>query len=240
MTFALALVAGRVAGETGVTPIGAMGKITQLLFGALEPGNAAANLMAATVTGGAASQTGDLLHDLKTGALLGASPRQQAYAQAAGAVAGALVASAGYLILVPDARVLGVSDEWPAPAVLTWKAVAEVFMHGLEAMPEGAAEAMFLAGSLGVLLAVLEKVLPSRWARWIPSPAAMGLAGTLPLWNALSLFAGGLASVLGHRWSRAWSTRFLIIVASGLIAGESLAGVGLAIETVISDLAAGR
>ncbi|MCP4739172.1 MAG: OPT family oligopeptide transporter, partial [Bosea sp.] len=33
LTFALAIVAGRVSGETGVTPVGAMGKVTQLSFG---------------------------------------------------------------------------------------------------------------------------------------------------------------------------------------------------------------
>src|SRR5690606_37404388 len=80
MTFLLAIVAGRVTGETNITPIGPMGKITQLTFGVLSPGNAATNLMAANVTGGAASQCGDLLHDLKAGLMLGASPRQQAIA----------------------------------------------------------------------------------------------------------------------------------------------------------------
>ncbi len=43
--FLLSVVAARATGETDVTPIGAMGKITQLLFGVLVPGNAAANLM---------------------------------------------------------------------------------------------------------------------------------------------------------------------------------------------------
>ncbi len=58
--FLLSVVAARATGETGVTPIGAMGKITQLLFGGLVPGNAAANLMTATVTAGAASHSADL------------------------------------------------------------------------------------------------------------------------------------------------------------------------------------
>ena len=38
LSFALALVACRVTGETDTTPVGAMGKITQLTFGALSPG----------------------------------------------------------------------------------------------------------------------------------------------------------------------------------------------------------
>ena len=58
-----------------------MGKVTQLIFGVLSPENVAGNLMAANVTGGAGSQCGDMLHDLKTGLLIGASPRQQALSQ---------------------------------------------------------------------------------------------------------------------------------------------------------------
>ena len=59
LTFVLAIVAGRVTGETGLTPIGPMGKVTQLTFGFISPGDATANLMAANVTGGAASQCGE-------------------------------------------------------------------------------------------------------------------------------------------------------------------------------------
>ncbi len=50
LSFALALVACRVTGETDTTPIGAMGKVTQLTFGALNPGNVNVNLMSANIT----------------------------------------------------------------------------------------------------------------------------------------------------------------------------------------------
>src|ERR1019366_1938342 len=49
MSFVLALVACRVTGETDTTPIGAMGKVTQLTFGALNPGNMNVNLMSANI-----------------------------------------------------------------------------------------------------------------------------------------------------------------------------------------------
>ena len=58
MAFGLATVAARVVGETGIPPIGALGKIAQLGSGALVPGSISANLMGANVTGGAAGQTG--------------------------------------------------------------------------------------------------------------------------------------------------------------------------------------
>ena len=81
MSFFLALVACRVTGETDTTPIGAMGKVTQLTFGVLSPGNMNVNLMAANITSGSAIAAADLLTDLKSGYLLGANPRKQFLAQ---------------------------------------------------------------------------------------------------------------------------------------------------------------
>src|SRR5690606_29786823 len=74
LSFVLAIVAARVSGETGITPIGAMGKITQLTYGLVTPGDVTANLMSANVTGGAAGQCADLMHDLRTGQIVGATP----------------------------------------------------------------------------------------------------------------------------------------------------------------------
>ena len=73
LSSSLALVACRVTGETDTTPVGAMGKVTQLLFGGLSPGNMNVNLMAANITAGAATSSADLLTDLKSGYLLGAT-----------------------------------------------------------------------------------------------------------------------------------------------------------------------
>lgn len=230
LTFGLAVVAGRVSGETAITPVGPMGKVTQLLFGVLAPGNPVANLMAANVTGGAASQTGDLLHDLKTGLLLGAKARLQALAQLCGAMAGALVGSAAYLVLVPDPKAQLLTEEWPAPAAAAWKGVAEVFMKGLESMPAGTVMAMSWAGGLGVVLAVAEKRLPKKVARWVPSPASLGLAFVIPAWNSMSMFLGAVLGFGVTRFFAAWSARFLIVVAAGIIAGESLTGVVVAMQ----------
>ncbi|MGR8950013.1 MAG: OPT/YSL family transporter, partial [Gammaproteobacteria bacterium] len=73
LAFVLAAVAARVVGETGIAPIGAVGKISQLACAGFAPGNAVTNLMGANVAGGAAGQCADLLNDLKAGSLIGAS-----------------------------------------------------------------------------------------------------------------------------------------------------------------------
>lgn len=233
LTFVLALVAARVSGETNITPVGAMGKVTQLAFAILSPGNPAANLMSANVTGGAASQCADLMHDLKTGHMLGAQPRAQFIAQVCGALAGALVGCAGYLLLVKDPATQLLTDEWPAPSVASWKAVAELFMQGTSALPPGAVQGMIVGGLAGIVMAVLEKTLPKRIRNWVPSPTSVGLAFVIPAYNAISMFLGAIAAWALGRWVPNWSTRFLLIFASGLIAGESLSGVVLAVMEIL-------
>lgn len=233
MTFVLAVVAGRVSGETGVNPVGAMGKVTQLVFGVLAPGQAAPNLMAANVTAGAASQCGDLLHDLKTGKLIGAVPRQQAVAQTFGVLAGAAMGALGYLVIVRDPSML-MTDEWPAPAVAQWKAVAEIFMKGLESMPAGALPAMAIGAAAGFVLAVVEKLAPAKAKMWVPSPASIGLAMVIPAFNSISMFLGAILALFAKRVAPKWTARFLIVLAAGIIAGESLTGVALAVKKILA------
>jgi OPT family oligopeptide transporter len=236
LTFILALVAARVSGETNITPVGAMGKVTQLFFAMLAPGQPAANLMSANVTGGAASQCADLMHDLKTGHMIGSPARPLFIAQIFGALAGALAGSAGYLILVPDPKKQLLTDTWPAPSVASWKAVAEIFMRGTDALPHGAVQGMLLGGLAGILLAVLEKTLPKKARLWVPSPTSLGLAFVIPAYNAISMFLGAMAAWVLGKWVPKWSTRFLIVFASGLIAGESLSGVVLAVREILAGV----
>ncbi|GMV41963.1 MAG: hypothetical protein AMXMBFR64_36790 [Myxococcales bacterium] len=234
LTFVLALVAARVSGETGVTPVGAMGKVTQLTFGAISPGNVTDNLMTANVTGGAASQCADLLHDMKTGLMIGASPRYQAIAQVAGCLAGALAGSAAYLLLIPDPQGMLLTPEWAAPAVLQWKAVAEVLTKGFSHLPPGVGMAMVWGAGLGIGLAVLEKVVPPKVRAWVPSPAALGLAIVVPAHNSISIFLGGLLALIAFRVHASWAQRFVVVLAAGLIAGESLTGIGVALQKMLA------
>ncbi|MGD0897439.1 MAG: OPT family oligopeptide transporter [Thermoguttaceae bacterium] len=104
LTFVLSIVAARATGETDITPIGAMGKITQLFYGVVGPheavSNMTTNLMTASITAGAASHSADLLTDLKSGYLLGGNPRKQTISQLFGVVAGTLFCVPVYAIVV--------------------------------------------------------------------------------------------------------------------------------------------
>jgi uncharacterized oligopeptide transporter (OPT) family protein len=118
------------------------------------------------------------------------------------------------------------TEQWPAPAVATWKAVAQTLTHGLASLPSEIRWAIFFGAMSGVLLGALDSLLPQRLARWLPSTAALGLAFVLPASTSLMM---GLGAVLTWVVSRRWSSlteRFAITAAAGLIAGESIVGVG--------------
>ena len=233
-TFMLALVAARVSGEVNVTPVTAMGKVTQLTFAVISPATATTNLMVANVTGGSAALCADTMHDLRAGKMLGAAPRAQYVAQLCGVLAGALVGCAGYVVLIPNPAEQLFTEQWPAPSAAAWMAVAELFSKGLDALPPAAVEAMTIGACLGILLAIGEKLLPSKAAKWVPSGPSMGLAFLIAPSIALALFAGSMAALLAGKIAPNWSTKFLIIAASGIIAGESLSGMFLAIIAILT------
>lgn len=225
LTFFLAIVAARATGETDVTPIGAMGKITQLSYGMIAPSNITTNLMTASITAGASSHAADLLTDLKAGYLLGANPRQQTIAQLFGVVAGSLLAVPVYLLVVRPED-LGTSA-LPAPSAKVWAGVAKMLAGGISSLPAGAFTAMIAGALLGVFLALAEEYLPARHKKWLPSATGLGIAGVIPAFNSLSMFIG---SVLAWQLTKSKpdiADRYTVTVSSGLIAGESLMGVAI-------------
>ena len=78
---------------TSITPTGALGKLTQLTYGVLAPGNITTNLATAGITAEVASNASNLLMDIKPGYMLGAKPRQQAIGHVLGILAGAAAVS---------------------------------------------------------------------------------------------------------------------------------------------------
>lgn len=235
LSFALAIVATRVSGETNVNPVGAMGKVTQLTFAGLVPASPSANLMAASVTSGAASQCSDLMHDLKCGYLLGNIARYQVVGQFLGSIVGAAIASYFYLILIPDPKTMLLTPEWPAPAVATWKAVADLFAKGFDSLPAGVPQAIAIAAAVGVILPLLEKFLPKA-KPYIPSPAALGLAFVIQPNSSMSMFIGGCIALVLAKFAAKWTEKYLVTVCAGVIAGESLVGAGDALRLVYQGM----
>ncbi|MEZ5572522.1 MAG: OPT family oligopeptide transporter [Halioglobus sp.] len=228
MAFFLAAVVGRVVGETGIPPIGAVGKLSQLSFAVIAPAQATTNLMTANVAGGAAGQTADLLNDFKCGMLVGATPARQVVAQCFGIATGSVVGSLVYLALIPDPQGMLLTTEWPAPAVATWKAVAEILVTGLDSVPRYALYTALAAAVIGALLGILDGLLPESRRRFLPSASALGLAFVIPASTSLGLCYGALLAYLLTQFLPRWSAAYLVAGAAGLVAGESLMGVVIA------------
>jgi len=225
LSFLLALVACRVTGETDTTPVGAMGKITQLTFGALSPGNVNVNLMSANITAGAATSSADLLTDLKSGYLLGAHPRQQFLAQFSGIFVGTVVTVLTFAVLVPNAQVLG-TDQFPAPAAQTWSAVAIALSKGLSSLEPLKLWLIVAGGLVGAALTLAPVLLP-KYQDYLPSAAAFGLAWVFHWYYGLLFFLGALIALIVETRKPRLAEEFTLPVASGVVAGGSLMGVVL-------------
>jgi putative OPT family oligopeptide transporter len=216
----LAAVAARSQGETDINPIGGVGKVTQLVFGGLSPGRMITNLMSAGITSGGAAQAGDMMQDLKTGYLLGASPRKQFLAQLVGICAGIVLVVPAYYLFTA-AHQLG-SDEIPAPAAFAWKAMAELLVQGFGALPPHAVPALAIAAAIGVILPSLRKI--DRIKAYVPSGLAMGIAFIVPAFNSLVMFYGLVIYLIWKRLRPESADKYVFVVASGFIAGEGLMG----------------
>ena len=225
LSFLLVFVGCRVTGETDTNPSGAMGKVTQLLFGALSPGNINVNLMSANITAGSVSASADLLMDLKSGYLLGANPRQQFLAQFAGIFVGAVTTVFAFHVLVPSVSVLG-STQFPAPAAQSWRAVALVLSHGLGALEPAKLWSIGIGALVGLKLTLLPRWFP-RCANWLPSASGLGLAWTFPWYYGFLFFIGGVIGWFMERRHGATAELYNFPVAAGVIAGGSLMGVAL-------------
>jgi uncharacterized oligopeptide transporter (OPT) family protein len=223
LSFFLALVACRVTGETDTTPTGAMGKVTQLIFGGLSPGNMNINLMSANITSSAAISSADLLIDLKSGYLLGANPRKQFLAQFAGIFIGTVATVLAFKVMVPTADVLG-SDKFPAPAAQSWRVVALALSQGFESLEPIKIWSIVVGASVGIILTVLPRLLPKQ-AKWMPSAAGIGLSWTFHWYYGFLFFLGGIIGWAIERKRPAFADLFNYPVASGVIAGGSLMGV---------------
>ncbi len=231
MSFIVSLVCCRATGETDTTPIGAMGKVTQLLYAVLPgaKGVASINLMAAGVTAAAGGSAADLLTDLKSGYLLGANPRKQFLAQFFGIFFGTLAVVPAWYLMVPDKAAL---DAFNPPATYMWKAVADLLTQGIHMLPHTAIWAIVIGALLGVLLPLLERWLPKA-RPFLPSAMGLGLAWVIPFQNSLSFAIGAVATWLWTRAHRPTAEKFNIPVASGLVAGESLVAAIIAIACTV-------
>ena len=220
-------VAARIVGLVGVSsqPTSGIALVTLLgvatvfaTMGWVSLEARAAVLTVGTVVAIAASKAGDISQDLKTGWLVGATPRRQQIAQLIG-LAFACWAVAATVLLLGNAYEFG-SAEIPAPQAMLMKTIVEGVLAG--SLPWD----LVLTGGGLAIGAMLCGV----------SGLAFAIGVYLPLAAMAPLYVGGCVRALVERRQGPQAegeTDPGILAASGLVAGEGLAGV------VIAGLVAG-
>jgi putative OPT family oligopeptide transporter len=219
---AFVVVSSRIVGLIGVSsnPTSAMTLVTLIgvsivfvLLGWRDPSARAAILTVGTVVCIAASKAGDISQDLKTGFLVGATPARQQFGQFIGA-AFACWAVAATVLFLGKTYTFG-SPEFPAPQATLMKTVIEGVLAG--SLPWG------LVGT-GAALTICAVIAG------LPGLAfAVGIY--LPLASLTPIFLGGIVRriVDAKREAKATETDAGVLAASGMIAGEGLAGVLIAL-----------
>lgn len=165
-----------------------------------------------------AAMSGDTSQDLKTGYILGATPKRQQIGELIGATVSAITIG-GVLMLLDSAWGFG-STELSAPQAILMKMIVEGVMNG---------NLPWVLVFIGVFIAIVIEIFG------IPVlPVAIGLY--LPLELSVPIMVGGLVRLAVSKRadnkdmeSEAGSG---ILFCSGLIAGEGLVGIVLAILAV--------
>jgi uncharacterized oligopeptide transporter (OPT) family protein len=226
-----ASVCARSAGLTDFSPLGPVGQLTQAIYGGLAPGQPAVNIAAGSIVAGDATHTGVLLWSLKASHGLGASLRNLVVSAVIGCVLGALLCVPAYALLV---RSYGLgSAQLPVPTAIQWKAMAEVVAHGVGSLPPGAIPAVVVSAALGVLLAALAG---AKGRRYVPSAMAMGIGALVPFDYSLAIAGGAAVLALAARFRpESWPQRSAV-AGAGLIAGESLVGLAVALLSSLALL----
>ena len=226
--FFFGAVASRIVGLVGSSnsPVSGMA-IATLLFATLILkliGDTGAHGMMGAISIGSvicivAAMAGDTSQDLKTGFLLGATPKKQQIGELIGAVVSAFTIG-GVLILLNSAWGFG-SKELAAPQATLMKMIVEGVMNG---------NLPWSLIFIGIFLALVIEILG------IPVlPVAIGLY--LPMELSSTIMIGGIIRLISDRrkkeQDRNEDAGGGILFCSGMIAGEGLMGILLAIFAVL-------
>jgi putative OPT family oligopeptide transporter len=210
-------------GRTNWSPLSGMTLIavTILIFISSGLGDDKAAIVSAVMVGAAAcvamSQATDLMLDLKTGYLVGATPRMQQMGQFLGAWLGPILIVA-LIFVLHEAYTLG-SDKLPAPQGQALASMVNGIVGGDVPVQK------YLAGAgLGALLSLAQPGLG----------ITVGLGFYLPFSIVLTYSIGTLLRVItdwqiGHEFAEDVG----IPIAAGVIVGEALVGVGFAIHMIM-------
>lgn len=238
LAFVTTIMSAQSVGQTGIDPMEIFGLIVLLVVAALGESDQVRLFFVAGVVAVACGLAGDVMSDFKTGKIIGTDPRAMWIGQAIGALIGCTVS-----VAVMCALLNAYGADAFGPGKLFVSAQASVVATMVSGIPSFPAFALGLAA--GVALYCLG----------IPS-MMLGLGVYLPFYMTLSASLGAAVKIAYDRVAAIRNTRVSgnvaanvntgtdetsheetgIIVASGVLGGESIVGVIIALASVASGL----
>ncbi len=205
---------GMLTGQTGINPMEIFAILVLLAASAVFSPTIGAAFSIAGVTAVACGLTGDVMNDLRSGSLIGTSPRYQIIAEGIGGMIGAIVAAVALEVLAASMGGFG-TEALPAPQAAAVAAMA----GGLDS------PAAFAIGMvIGIIL----------FLTGLPS-ATLGLGVYLPTYISSAMALGAvimaIAAKLGRNKEKSQENAALI--SSGLLGGEGITGVIIAIISML-------
>lgn len=225
--FVTTIMSAQSVGQTGIDPMEIFGLIVLLAIAALGERSQVRLFFVAGVIAVACGLGGDVMSDFKTGQLIGTKPRQMWWGQVIGALLGTVVSVA---VMVALLGAYGPGAFGPGQQFVSAQAsVVATMVSGIPNVPA------FAAGIVaGIALHCLG--LPSMM---------LGLGVYLPFYMSLSAPIGAAVKLVYDKLAggKARSGELDhndtgIVVASGLLGGESIVGVIIALVTVVTGLLA--
>lgn len=202
---------------------------------------AATAIMVGAVVCCAAAIAGDNMQDLKAGRIVGATPFKQQIMQMLGVVAGAIVIAPVLQLLF---AAYGLGDVFPRPGMDPGEALAAPQATLMSSVANGVFtrnlpwSMIWIGAGIAVAIIVLDQVLKARRSTFRTPVLAVAVGIYLPLELSVPIFIGGVTAHVAKRaLERRGAAREAVLAgsrrgllfASGLITGEALVGILLAI-----------
>jgi putative OPT family oligopeptide transporter len=207
-------------------------------LGSQHPGGSAAALLVGAVVCCAAAMGGDNLQDLKTGYLVGSTPWKQQIMQVVGVATASLVIVPVLTLLQAKYGIGEASSNHPHPlaapqATLMATLAQGVFRGGLPWSMVG------LGVLIGIVVIVGDRYQAARDAAWRLPVLGVALGMYLPLKLSATIFIGGILAEVVSRATKPGvleGSQLGLLCAAGLVTGEALMGILLAVPVAVSSL----
>ena len=208
-----------------------------LFMGSDHPAGPAAALVIGAVVCCAAAMGGDNLQDLKTGHLVGATPWKQQVMQVIGVLTGALVLVPVLSLLqakygIGEATAIHTHPLSAPQATLMASLTRSVFGAGLPWPLVG------LGAIIGALVILLDRRQERRGSEFRLPVLAVALGIYLPFKLSAAIFVGGIIAAMAKRaiGERREPSQRGLLFAAGLITGEALMGIMLAMPIALTTV----